>query len=128
MSKTQRYGIKFPITVVSDDKSLFDTNMQESGSVNSEMMHVLFTPKGQRLRDPEFGTNLIKFIFEPNDNMTWGDVLDEAKTAVTKYVPNCKINNMDVMTGDDGMGLYVSIEYSVWENGRSVNHKTVTQI
>ena len=63
MAKEQKYGIKFPINVVSDDKTLFDLNYTRAESVKSEVMHLIFTPKGQRLRNPNFGTRLIQFIF-----------------------------------------------------------------
>jgi phage baseplate assembly protein W len=128
MINLQKYGIKFPITVISDEKSLFDTNFLLSDAVNSEIFHVIFTPKGQRLRDPEFGTNLIKFIFDPNDMQTWDGVVSEVKEAITRYVPNCKLNDINVLEGDDGSGLYVSIEYSVWNNGVVSTYKTVTKI
>ena len=86
MPKIQKYGIKFPITVISEEKSLFDTNTYQSDSVKSELLHIIFTPKGQRLRDPEFGTNLIQYIFNPNDNQTWDDVVSEVKDATSKYL------------------------------------------
>lgn len=128
MAKIQKYGIKFPITILSDDGSLFDTNFLQSDSVLSELLHIIFTPKGQRLRDPEFGTSLIQFIFNPNDMQTWDDVVSEAKSAVSKYLKDCKVNGMSVLEGEDGKGLYVEINYSVWDGGKVSTYKTVTKI
>ena len=128
MTKIQKYGIKFPITVLSDDLSLFDTNYLQSDSVTSELMHIIFTPKGQRLRDPEFGTNLIQFIFNQNDMQTWGDVVSEVRDSVTKYLKDCKVNDIQVLEGEDGNGLYVKLNYSVWDGGKVTNYNTVTKI
>jgi phage baseplate assembly protein W len=33
-------------------------------------MHLILTRKGQRLYSPDFGTDLLKFIFEPEDGLT----------------------------------------------------------
>lgn len=128
MAKIQKYGIKFPITVLSDEKSLFDTNMLRSDSVTSELMHIIFTPKGQRLRDPEFGTNLIQFIFNPNDMQTWDGVLSEVKNSVLKYLRDCKVNDIQIYEGEDGNGLYVALDYSVWDGGKVQNYNIAAKI
>ena len=128
MAIVQKYGIKFPITIVSDDKSLFDTNYMRSDSVLSELMHIVFTPKGQRLRDPEFGTNLIQFIFTQNDMQTWEAVVSEVRDSVTKYLKDCKVNDIQVYEGEDGMGLYVKLYYSVWNGGKITDHNVVAKI
>ena len=128
MAKIQKYGIKFPITIQSDENSLFDTNMFQSGSVNSELLHIIFTPKGQRLRDPEFGTNLIQFIFSQNDSQTWADVVEEVRNAVSKYMKDCKVNDIEVMEGEGGMGLYVKVNYSVWNGGKVITQNMLTKI
>lgn len=128
MAKRQRYGIAFPITIKSGDGSLFDTSNDMVGCVTSEMMHVLFTPKGQRLRDPDFGTSLIQFIFEPNDNQTWEDVKYEIKGTVTKYVPDCTVNDVEIAESEDGRELYARIKYSVKENGVYREYQTITRL
>ena len=128
MAKIQKYGIKFPITIKGEDKSLLDVSYSLGGSVNSELMHVIFTPKGQRLRNPEFGTNLIQFIFNPNDSQTFDGVVSEVRDVIKKYIPNCKLNNINVYESEDGLGLYVQINYSVWENGTVLTYNTVTKL
>lgn len=128
MAKRQRYGIAFPITIKSGDGSLFDMSNDIVGCVTSEMMHVLFTPKGQRLRDPDFGTSLIQFIFNPNDNQTWEDVKFEIKECVTKYVPDCTVNDVEIAESQDGRELYARIKYSVKENGVYREYQTITKL
>ena len=128
MAIIQKYGIKFPITVLSDEKSLFDTNTLQSDSVLSELMHIVFTPKGQKLRDPEFGTNLIQFIFNQNDMQTWGDVVSEVKESVLRYMKDCKVTDIQVYEGEDGRGLYVRLSYSVWDGGRVREYNVVAEL
>ena len=91
MANIQRYGIKFPITILSSDNTLIDLNEEQSDEVYSQLIHLIFTPKGQRLRNPDFGTRLIQYIFNPNDSETWGDILMEIKETVSKYIPMCSI-------------------------------------
>ena len=120
MAKTQRYGIAFPVTIKSMDKTLFDFDKTRSEMVKSEIMHLLFTPKGQRLRSPDFGSRLIQFIFNPNDQDTWTDIVSEFKDMVKKWVPYCQINDMTTDVSQDGNGIIVQVRYSVTEtNGET---------
>ena len=128
MAIRQRYGIAFPITIKNGDGSLFDTSDDLVGCVTSEMMHVLFTPKGQRLRDPEFGTELIQYIFNPNDSQTWGDVKHEIKSVVSRYVPDCNLKDVEIAESDDGRELYARIIYSVRQDGVFRDYQTITKL
>lgn len=122
MANLQRYGIKFPITILSADNTLVDLNQTKDNEVQSELIHLIFTPKGQRLRDPDFGTRLIQFIFNPNDSETWGDILTEIKDTVRKYIPSCSIKDLVVGESDNGVGLKVDMKYSVKRNGSSTEY------
>ncbi len=117
MANLKRYGVKFPITVQSADNTLIDLNQTKEDEVYSELVHLIFTPKGQRLRDPNFGTRLIQFIFNPNDSETWGDILTEIKDTVSKYIPSCSIKDLTINESDNGVGLRVNMKYTVKQNG-----------
>ena len=53
---------------------LLNLNSDTQRAVKADLMHLLLTRKGQRLYNPNFGTDLIKFIFEPNDTLTRNQV------------------------------------------------------
>ena len=128
MSKMQFYGIRFPINVDHDLRKLFDLNFSINEKVQSEIMHVIFTPKGQRLRNPDFGTNLIQFIFNPSDTQTWGDIVFEIKECVRKWVHNCTVNDVELTEVDNGYGLAVKIIYTLNNDGSSSTYELITRI
>ena len=129
MGKTQKYGIKFPFNIISDYKNLLDLNITKADRVRSQLMHLIFTQKGQRLRLPDFGTNLLQFIFNPNDLQTWDDVQYEIKEGVKKWVPDCELNNITIYETDNGRGLIAELKYSVREdNGTTTEHELVTNL
>lgn len=115
MAKTQYYGIKFP-TQIKWGQSLFDLNNSKADMVKSQLIHLIFTPQGQKLRDPLFGTNLIKFIFDPNDEIMWEDVILEIKNKVKQYIPNCEVIDVTTETLEEGTGLAVNLKYTVLED------------
>lgn len=129
MAKKQHYGIKFPIQIVSEEGKCLDLNMTKAQMIKSQLMHVLFTPIGQRLRNPEFGSNLIQFLFNPNDNETFSDVMMALKQIVKKWVPDCSLDDIMIYETDNGLGLNAKIQYSVIEDdGSSSLYEVVTPL
>lgn len=128
MSKLQKYGIKFPFKNKSIFNTFVDLDVNSSDSIRSQIMHLLFTPVGQRLRKPLFGTKLIQFIFNPNDGQTWGDIVDEIKETIKNNIPNCTINNLNVYESDNGLGVSVQIDYSVVEEGQNNSYQIVANL
>jgi len=128
MARTQKYGIKFPITVKSEEKTFFDLDNTAGEGIKSQIMHLIFTPIGQRIRRPLFGSKLIQFIFSPNDGESWGDVVSEIKDMVKRNIPNCNIDDINVYEVNEGLGLVVSIKYSVTENGGTTQYQIMTNI
>ena len=129
MAKEQRYGIRFPINVSSEDMTLFDLDHMRAEQIKSEIMHLIFTPKGQRLRNPEFGTKLINFIFNPNDSETWGDVVSEIKETVKMWIPGCNIQDVEVAEFEDGLTLYARIRYALTEaDGSKGNYEIIAKL
>lgn len=116
MAKTQHYGINFPIQILSEEGRCLDLNLTKAQMVKSQLMHVLFTPIGQRIRQPEFGSTLIQFLFNPNDSETFGDVMVTLKQIVKKWVPDCALENIIITETDNGLGLDAKIIYSVTED------------
>lgn len=128
MAKTSFIGIKFPFNIQSIQKTFLDLDSTPQDAIKSSLMHLIFTPKGQRIRNPEFGTNLIQFIFSPNDAQTWGEVKTEIQQAVTRFIPNTTLNNIEVYEVDDGRGLIASIEYTVKDGSFSNTYKLITKL
>ena len=129
MAKRQKYGISFPINVSSDDGTLFKLNKNKAEKVKSQILHLVFTPKGQRLRCPTFGTRLIQFIFNPSDSETFGDIVSEIKETVKMWIPDCNVTNVDVAEAEDGLQLFAKINYTLTERDGSVgNYELISKL
>jgi phage baseplate assembly protein W len=125
----QFYGIKYPFSEESRRMTFFDINETKEDSIRSMFLHILLTPKGQRLRHPNFGTNLINFIFEPNDDTTWDKIKSEIKNQVSFYLPQVNFNDINIIDNEeDKEGIYLEIDYDIENNGKRSKNKTVVKI
>lgn len=114
MAVTQKYGIKYPFTYENNEEIYVDLDKTYFDSIKSKVLHVLFTPKGQRLRNPDFGTDLIKFIFEPSDETTLSDLKTAITLQISKYVKNVVFNDISIYDDEsDSSHKIVIIKYTV---------------
>ena len=125
----QYFDIKFPFTSNNVEGFFIDLNETIADKVLSEILHVILTPKGSRLRMPDFGTDLVKYIFEMNDEKEWPRVKGEIKECVSKYVPRVVINDVRVLReeGNDNT-LLLDLDYSVKAGLTEENKRVVVKI
>lgn len=126
MAVKQKYGIKYPFTSDNDDGTYLDLNETFDDGIKSQVLHVLFTPRGQYLRNPDFGCDLIKYIFGPKDSLTFGEIKSEITSQISKYVPNVEFKDVTIYESenDGDNGIIVMVQYSV-KNGNKSEITTV---
>ena len=125
----QYFGIKYPFRRDDFQHFFVDVNNNRKEKARSQIMHIVFTPKGQRLRLPEFGTNLIKYIFDQDDSITWEAVKNEVSDAVRRWSNNLVINNIQVVKNEeDESEIFVRLDYGVVEGNKVTNDSVVVQV
>lgn len=127
--RKQYFGIKFPFTANNLDGFFLDLNEKIEDKVASEVLHVILTPKRSRIRKPDFGTDLAKFIFEPNDEMTWDGVKKEVMETVPKYVANVKITDIEIVSPDEEPeSIYVDLHYAVQKGNTEETNRMAVKL
>jgi len=106
-------NIQFPFA--DSQKGYFlEMTKENKKAIKSDLMHLLLTNKGERLYMPDFGTNLKKYLFEPNIETVSADIRAEIQTSINKYIPNLKIDTLTVTPSDDNEhSVFVKLEYTV---------------
>ena len=124
----QFYDIKYPFTDNNPYNYFIDLNEKLEDKVASEILHVILTRKGTRIRMPNFGTDLVKYIFDLNDEITWENVESEVKNAVRDYVPNAAIQSIEVVNSSDNNAIYLDLTYSVTKGVTTENNRLVVKL
>lgn len=129
MALTQKYGVNYPFTSNNDDEIYVDLNDTFKKSIESQVLHVIFTPKGQRLRDPEFGSDFIKYLFDQNDGLTENAVKSSIKESISRYVPNVDFKDIDTLQDPENEhSLIVTVTYVVKMGGYEEENKVSIKI
>jgi phage baseplate assembly protein W len=111
------YNITFPLNDDVSTNSYFLMSKVTKDAFSSDLLILLVTQKGERYYEPDYGTNLLKYIFEPNDNLNANDIEQEIKTIVSTYIPALTINSVTFNWNTDDEGNSIS------ENQVNVNIK-----
>ena len=129
MAVTQKYGIKYPFTSDNDDGTYIDLNQTYADGIKSQVLHVIFTPKGQKLRDPEFGTDIIRYVYSPSDSLTFNEVKNEISEKISKYVPSVTFRDISIYNDEEGdNGIIVMVEYSVSRGNKTEITKVAVKL
>jgi uncharacterized protein len=86
-------GIAFPPRVGADGRIAWS---EGEANVREAMEIVLKTDRNERLRLPDFGGGLPRFLFEPNTPATQQQLADEIEKALVAWEPRIAVEAVDV--------------------------------
>lgn len=107
-------NINFPFKD-SDEGFYLDMNSTTKQAVRADLLHLLLTNKGERLYMPDFGTDLRKFLFEPNDKVTEDDIIDSINQTVKLYLPIVNITSIERQEVENLSAIKVVVTYKIKE-------------
>jgi phage baseplate assembly protein W len=106
-------NIKFPLTDDVENNFFLKRNEITMDAIKSNLMLLILTKKGSRYMLRDYGTNLEKFLFDPNDTLTESDIETEIKNTVNKYIPKLTINKVVFENSDENtMIITINFVYS----------------
>lgn len=112
MAQGNTIGINFPFKD-SQKGYYLDMTTTDAEDVRASLMHLLLTNKGERFMMPDFGSDLLKYVFEPNDSRTISDLKLDINSIVGKYIPNIQITDIVIENSTLSNELItINIKYS----------------
>ena len=90
-----RIGVNLPFT--RDNKTgWFDQSFTTLDAAKSNLRNLLLTMKGERLMQPNFGTDLMKLVFEQDDGTLVDRIRETIIDAVEFWLPYLNLNTVEV--------------------------------
>ncbi len=86
--------------------------VDEQASVRQAILLLLSTVQGERVMRPEYGCDVHKLIFSPNDNTTAGLAIHYVKQALDRWEPRIEVTYLDADPNPEEPGrLDIILEY-----------------
>ncbi|HEV2914240.1 MAG TPA: GPW/gp25 family protein [Pyrinomonadaceae bacterium] len=86
--------------------------VDEGASVRQAVLLLLSTVPGERVMRPEYGCDVHKLIFSPNDNTTAGLAIHYVRQALNRWEPRIQVTHLDADPNPEEPGrLDILLEY-----------------
>jgi len=97
-------NIKFPIEDDKVNNFLFKGTLTTKEALKANLLLLLNTNKGERYYLPDYGTNLMRYLFEQKDKETITEIEEDIKLTVKKYIPQLSVTDVIFyeLTDQDG--------------------------
>lgn len=108
-------NIKFPLQDDSETNFFLKRTETTQDAIRSNLYFLLTTEKGSRFYNREYGSNLKKYLFEPNDNITQFDIEQDIKNTISKWLPNLNINKIEFNQdeeNDNSITIFIHFTYT----------------
>jgi len=102
-------GVSFPFKAPGVFSKTFSTIEQ----ARSNFMSLILTSKGERYYQPDFGTDLIQVIFEPNVSNLKDFIVETITEAVDYWLPYLSITEFIIVTAEDDPNMLHNIKISL---------------
>jgi phage baseplate assembly protein W len=107
-------GIKLPF---GKPNGLFSQSYTTEEQAVSNLKNLLLTRKGERLFQPEFGSNVYSLLFENIDINIESKLVDTLTEDINFWLPYIVIDNIGVDSNQDRNSVRIEIRFRVTEQG-----------
>jgi phage baseplate assembly protein W len=88
--------------------------VEEHAAIRQAVLLLLTTLPGERVMRPEYGCDLHRLAFSPNDDTTAGLAIYYVRRALERWEPRIQLLHVDAgRSGEEAWRLDISVEYRV---------------
>ena len=89
--------------------------------LQEDIKFLLMQEKGKFYPDPEFGSELQKYLFEPMTPQLGKQMQEEIKDLIEKYYPQIELIGVDVSLSPENHGVYIDIRYRYSDSSQDIS-------
>ncbi len=111
LNKNTAIGVKLPFNAPGVFYSTFSTKDQ----IRYNVVNLVLTAKGERVENPNFGTNVRSQLFNQIDQSTFSDLELDLVESIQTYIPNVRVTRVNFSQGGEynDNTLVVTITYQI---------------
>lgn len=95
----------------------FNKTYSTKDQIKSNLINLLLTNKGERLFNPEFGTNIRRTLFEGITDGTIEALKDNINTSINYFVPAVRVIDIIIDSDKDNHIININLKYALRVSG-----------
>jgi phage baseplate assembly protein W len=109
LNKNITIGISLPFNIPSAFRSTYSFKDQ----LKYNLVNFLLTNKGERILNPNFGTNIRRQLFNQIDEDIYENLITEISDSIILYFPDITIEKLDVVPTYDNNLITINLTYRI---------------
>ena len=86
---------------------------KDASAIKQAIVNLLMTNKGERLMNPNFGSDIRSYLFEPLDYGTANQITGNIKSTIDTFEPRISVLNLRALPNMDDNGFDVEMTYEI---------------
>ena len=86
---------------------------KDGSAIKQAIVNLLLTNKGEKLYNPEYGSDIRDYLFEPLDYATAAQIKQNIMFTLGKWEPRIEVDVLDVKANWDENGFDVELVYTI---------------
>ena len=109
LNKNITIGIALPFNVPSAFRSTYDFKEQ----LKYNLVNLLLTNKGERILNPNFGTDIRKQLFNQIEEDTYNALIDDIRSTIELFIPQITIEKLEAVPSYDQNTITINLTYRI---------------
>ena len=102
-------SMSFKVNPLNDDL----IPLKNEAAIARSIRNIVFTSPGEKIFNPEFGSEISKVLFENIDEISAISIKDEIETWIRNYEPRVNLEEVDIEPNYDNNQFDVRINYRI---------------
>ena len=95
---------------------------KDASAIKQAIVNLLMTNKGERLMNPNYGSDIRRYLFEPLDYGTANQIKGNIRDTIERFEPRISVVRLKASPNYDDNGFDITMTYSI----RGTNDSPVT--
>jgi phage baseplate assembly protein W len=109
LNKNITIGIALPFNAPSAFRSTYSFKDQ----LKYNLINLLLTNKGERILNPNFGTDIRKQLFNQINEDTYNALIDDIRSTIELYIPQVTIEKLEAVPSYDQNTITINLSYRI---------------
>ena len=86
---------------------------KDASAIKQAIVNLLMTNKGERLMNPNYGSDIRRYLFEPLDYGTANQITGNIKSTIDTFEPRITVLNLRALPNMDDNGFDIEMTYEI---------------
>jgi len=109
LQKSRAIGISLPFK----EAKVFSKTLSTKAQIKSNLINLLLTTKGERILNPQFGSNFKTLLFEPLTDILVEQIKENILISINTFIPDITVTGMEIIPDVDHNRVTAMVSYEL---------------